>query len=71
MSSTGVESVGEAQQVRPQPGAAESGEANVNHTSKLLRAVESYKAACAAKGLEPTGEGSWSVLLAALNAERD
>jgi hypothetical protein len=37
-------------------------------TRFILRAIEAYKASCAANGEEPTEEESWLVLLAALNA---
>ena len=35
-------------------------------TRRLLHAVESYKAACAAIGTEPTQEEAWLVFLSAL-----
>jgi hypothetical protein len=35
-------------------------------TRRLLRAVETYKAACAAVGTEPTQEEAWLVFLSAL-----
>jgi hypothetical protein len=38
---------------------------------RLLRALESYKASCAAKGEPPSEEDSWLVLIAALNLPLD
>ena len=35
----------------------------------LLRAVETYKASCAAAGEEPSQEDAWLVLLSALQLE--
>ena len=42
-------------------------EFGLSHT--LLRAVEAYKASCAAAGEEPTQEDAWLVLLSALQLE--
>ncbi len=41
---------------------------DAHRTRFILRAIEAYKASCAAHGEEPTEEESWLVLLAALNA---
>ena len=47
------------------------GNAETRRSLRILRAVEAYKAACAAEGQQPTEEDSWLVLLAALNAPLD
>ena len=47
------------------------GDAETRRSLRILRAVEAYKAACAAEGQQPTEEDSWLVLLAALNAPLD
>jgi hypothetical protein len=36
---------------------------------RLLRAVEQYRAACAARGVAPTEDARWSVFLTALAGE--
>lgn len=38
---------------------------------RLLRAVERYKAACAAAGEEPNASDAWLVFLSALRVEGD
>lgn len=34
---------------------------------RITRAIEAYKAACAAEGVEPSQEECWLILLAAVN----
>jgi hypothetical protein len=43
----------------------------MRRTRRLLRAVERYKAACAAASQRPDETDSWAVLLAALAREDD
>ena len=45
----------------------EARDVEVLRRRRVLRAVEAYKAACAAEGKAPTEEESWLVLLAALH----
>ena len=52
---------------REMEGLVEEAEAGLSR--KLLSAVETYKAACAAAGEEPTQEDAWVVLLSALQLE--
>ena len=51
--------------------ADDSGAAEARRTLRILRAVETYKVACAAEGKQPSEEESWLVLLAALHAPVD
>ena len=44
-------------------------ESDAELSRHLLRAVETYKASCAAAGEEPTQEDAWLVLLSALQLE--
>ena len=48
------------------PPHGEARDIEVLRRRRVLRAVEAYKAACAAEGKEPTEEEGWLVLLAAL-----
>lgn len=45
------------------------GAADGERSRQLLRAVEAYKASCAAAGEAPTQEDAWLVLLSALQFE--
>jgi hypothetical protein len=49
--------------------AGSEGEAEADLSRHLLRAVETYKAACAVAGEEPTQEDAWLILLSALQLE--
>ena len=67
------ESVDTVEQVENQalPEAAEVAEAGADAglSGHLLRAVEAYKASCAAAGETPTQEDAWLVLLSALQLD--
>jgi hypothetical protein len=65
MSPTGLETAEEAKAAyQPQD------DARRDATSRrLLRAVEQYRAACAARGIEPPEDERWAVLLSALADE--
>jgi hypothetical protein len=45
-------------------------EQRADTSRRLLRAVEQYRAACAARGVEPAEDARWSVFLTALAGER-
>ena len=67
MSPTGLETASEAK-TEAQLAAEER---RVATSRRLLRAVEHYRAACAARGIEPAEDEQWAVLLSALAAEPD
>ena len=66
MSPTGMET---AEAAKPEA-ELEQQEQRAATSRRLLRAVEQYRAACAARGVEPTEDARWSVFLAALGGER-
>jgi hypothetical protein len=66
MSPTGLET---AEAAKPEA-ELEDQEQRAATSRRLLRAVEQYRAACAARGVEPAEDGRWSVFLTALAAER-
>ena len=65
MSPTGLETASEAKTEAQ----SVSDERRAATSRRLLRAVEQYRAACAARGIEPSEDERWSVLLSALAAE--
>ena len=64
-----VETIEQIDQLVSQDLIGASDEADAGLSRYLLRAVEAYKASCAAAGEEPTQEDAWLVLLSALQLE--
>ena len=71
MSRAGAEAAEETNRLTPGGPGAEEPDAEARRSRRVLRAVEAYKAACAADGKEPTEAENWLVLLAAVNAPLD
>ena len=65
MSPTGLETIAGART----EGQAETEERRATTSRRLLRAVEQYRAACAARGVAPAEDARWSVFLTALAGE--
>ena len=72
MSPAGVQAADTAEQAATYEiaAAADGPGEEADRSRRLLRAVEHYKAACAADGVAPDAADTWLVLLAALDAER-
>ncbi|HVG96610.1 MAG TPA: hypothetical protein VNK05_06915 [Chloroflexota bacterium] len=65
MSPTGLETAEEAKSAFQ----AQDEERRTATSRRLLRAVEQYRAACAARGIEAPEDERWAVLLSALASE--
>jgi hypothetical protein len=64
----GLQTIDQTEPPRPSEGLAPT-EAEDLTQRRLMRAVERYRAVCAARGVEPSEEEGWLVLLATLRAE--